>query len=324
MISILVVIFSINSIFAANLPSFDTPHGKIYGFEQLDPDSYIYRNDYRTHATGPSSYLTNAIFYGHAIRYGNTMHRIDSYFHWDDERDESWRRTTKAPYFENKIPQSEDILSAALVDGKWKNSHCLCDTRVIVNNSFCCLPVAATAFGLRTLLPLNVPPEMPLIYCTETEYEMKQSAMELNGNIYYCDTNSLAISCINACTAASPNLFISDGALRSHLHIFCNATKYDSAMDVLQCFYGQLTACRTSFIPIKTTTSTSSSVTAETNDQDESKDISLSAKIHKFLLRLMGMHEIADSTCKQWIPEALIVPTRRLTHNKMSKAMRGD
>jgi hypothetical protein len=98
--------------------SISTPHGTFYGFREIDPESYIYRNQYRTTATGPSSFLTNAIFYGHEIRFGNTMHDMRTYIPWSEEKDEQWRATTKAPYFDNKIPQSQDILPAAVVDGK--------------------------------------------------------------------------------------------------------------------------------------------------------------------------------------------------------------
>lgn len=98
--------------------SISTPHGTFYGFREIDPESYVYRNDYRTRASGPSSYLTNALFYGDEIRFGNTMHDIETYIPWSVDKDEEWRATTKSPYFENKIPQSQDALSAAVVDGK--------------------------------------------------------------------------------------------------------------------------------------------------------------------------------------------------------------
>lgn len=101
---------------------FSTPHGNFYDFRHLDPESYIYRNYFRTRASGPSSFLTNALFYGDEIRFGNTMHDIETYIPWSVEKDEEWRATTKSPYFENKIPQSQDILSAAVVDGEINNS----------------------------------------------------------------------------------------------------------------------------------------------------------------------------------------------------------
>lgn len=98
--------------------SISTPHGTFYGFREIDSESYIYRNQYKTTASGPSSFLTNAIFYGHEIRFGNTMHDMRTYIPWSDEKDEQWRATTKAPYFDNKVPQSQDTLSAAAVDGE--------------------------------------------------------------------------------------------------------------------------------------------------------------------------------------------------------------
>lgn len=111
-------IISTHSAPNSRISSISTPHGSFYGFREIDPESYVYRNHYRTRASGPSSYLTNALFYGDEIRYGNTMHDIETYIPWSMDKDEEWRATTKSPYFENKIPQSEDILSAAVVDGE--------------------------------------------------------------------------------------------------------------------------------------------------------------------------------------------------------------
>jgi hypothetical protein len=39
---------------------------------------------------------------------------------WDSEEDRRWRQTTKAPYFENKVPGSESYLPAAAVVGEIK------------------------------------------------------------------------------------------------------------------------------------------------------------------------------------------------------------
>lgn len=111
-------IISIHSISNSRSSSVATPHGSFYGFREIDPESYVYRNHYRTRASGPSSYLTNALFYGDEIRFGNTIHDIETYIPWSMDKDIEWRATTKSPYFENKIPQSEDILSAAVVDGE--------------------------------------------------------------------------------------------------------------------------------------------------------------------------------------------------------------
>jgi hypothetical protein len=46
------------------------------------------------------------------------MYDMRTYISWSEEKDEQWRTTTKAPYFDNKIPQSQDTLSAAAVDGE--------------------------------------------------------------------------------------------------------------------------------------------------------------------------------------------------------------
>ena len=117
------LIFLLKLLIVRSTPnSIPTPHGDFHGFREIDPDSYIYQNNFRTRASGPSSYLTNALFYGHEIRFGNTMHDIETYIPWNEEKDRDWRATTKSPYFENKIPQSQDVLPASVVDGKIKYS----------------------------------------------------------------------------------------------------------------------------------------------------------------------------------------------------------
>jgi hypothetical protein len=83
--------------------------------------------------------MTNAMFYGmgrwsgsssHYHPYGynsyNNYNNYDNYDNgyggrrrWDDDEERRWRRTTRAPYFENKAPGSEMILPAAAVLGMY-------------------------------------------------------------------------------------------------------------------------------------------------------------------------------------------------------------
>lgn len=73
---------------------------------------------------------------------------------------------------------------------------------------------------------------------------------------------------------------------------------------VLECYYGKLYSREASYIPVMMKT------TPMETRVEEVKDISLNAKIHKFMLRLMGRHEVVDEMeVKDWIPEALIMRT---------------
>lgn len=174
------------------------------------------------------------------------------------------------------------------------------------------ISVAATAFGLRSLLPLNVPPRMPLIYCKRSEYQMKQATIELDGESYFCRKDEFIISCTgngHECLSSSTKLFFCDGALRSTVHIFCNATRYTSRKmgKVLECFYGKLKSEAASFIPVKVPLPSTTSV------DEESSSLSFAAKMHSLLLKLIGKHDLHE--VKEWVPQALIMP--RTTTRKM-------
>jgi hypothetical protein len=118
LLKFIIIIIMISTSSSQRSSTIQSPHGTIYGFNHLDPNSYIYQNKFRSFATGPSSFLTNALFYGHEIRFGSTMHRIDTFIEWDEQKEQQWRATIKPHYFDNSIPQTDDSLSAALVDGK--------------------------------------------------------------------------------------------------------------------------------------------------------------------------------------------------------------
>lgn len=168
------------------------------------------------------------------------------------------------------------------------------------------ISVAATAFGLRSLLPLNVPLRMPLIYCKRSEYQMKQATIELDGESYFCRKDKFIISCsgdAHECLLSSTKLFFCDGALRSNLHIFCNATRYISRKmgEVLECHYGKLKSEAASFIPVKVPLPS-----ASVNEKSSSSSLSFAAQMHSLLLKLIGKHDVDE--VKEWIPEALIMP----------------
>lgn len=173
--------------------------------------------------------------------------------------------------------------------------------------------VAATAFGLRSLLPLNVPPRMPLIYCKRSEYQMKQATIELDGEFYFCRKDKFIIGCSissrndngHECLSTSTKLFFCDGAIRSNLHIFCNATRYTSRVmgRTLECYYGKLKSESASFIPVKVTPPLPSTSAVKVKSS-----LSFSAQMHKFLMKLIGYSSEIESDAMEWIPEALIMP----------------
>lgn len=86
---------------------------------------------------------------------------------YNDER--NWRYTTRPSYFHNRVPGMGMALPAAAVLG------------------------AATAFGVYSLLPLNVPPGKPLLSCNTTM--LNQIDMMFNDKIYTCVNGTIAFAC---------------------------------------------------------------------------------------------------------------------------------
>jgi hypothetical protein len=241
---------------------------------------------------------------------------------WDSEDDRGWRATTQAPYFENKVPGSDRYLPAAAVVG------------------------AATAFGLASLLPLNVPANKPLMYCDNTE--VAQNPIYLDSNIYSCVNETITISCprmaenstiIDECSnqtmkcdleQSSENLYCSQGTLFSQSPIFCNSTTLHNGTTVnetiLNCYQGQLSEALASFVP---TTTTEAPITTTTE-----KQLSWKAKTHIFFMKLIGKSDVvkkaqtATTTLAPidksprfvlaenetaWVPEALTIPPENTT-----------
>lgn len=70
---------------------------------------------------GGSPFLVSALMFGGMGGMGMGMGHSYGYSHrrsWNSEDDYRWRETTQAPYFDNKVPGSENYLSAAAVVGK--------------------------------------------------------------------------------------------------------------------------------------------------------------------------------------------------------------
>lgn len=266
-------------------------YGSTFGKHGIGDNTFINHNHYsRPLQDGGSSLLSSALF---------TNLRMNS------KDDKQWRATTKAPYFENKVPGSESVLPAASVIG------------------------AAVAFGLASLLPLNVPGHKPLMYCNSTD--IAQLPIQLEDKIYSCVDNNIAISCSDCtnktmeCDLKEPNdlldFYCTNGTLITKFDIVCNSTvilnnSMIESTKTLDCYFGSYRAKLSSFIP---TTSTEPSLTSTTE-----KNFSLESRIHMFLLNLIGKSDVYEPTTEssfvqktriqykdddlRWIPEALTLP----------------
>lgn len=88
---------------------------------------------------------------------------------WTEDDEMKWQATTKAPYFENKVPGLECTLPASAVLG------------------------ATTALKASSLLPLNVPIGKPILSCNASQ--LLQAQINLDGIIYDCNGPSIVINC---------------------------------------------------------------------------------------------------------------------------------
>ena len=164
-------------------------------------------------STAGSSFLTNGLF-------SKTwkQQRVSNIVSWSDEQDREWRSTTNAPYFENKQPGSESVLSAAAVVG------------------------AATAFGVYSLLPLNVPSGKPVLSCNATE--LQQTQINFNGTTYGCSIKIITMNSEKSLECDkkkdSSIIYCTNGTLIIKEDIFCPDTTFinESNTIVLNCFSG--------------------------------------------------------------------------------------
>lgn len=252
---------------------------------------------------GFSPYLMGALFFG-----------VSSHS-WSSEDDSRWRATTQAPYFENKVPESESLLPAAAVVGKFVQMNAF--TEVILSGL---LEGAATAFGLSTLLPLNVPASMPLLYCNGIE--VAQQPIKIGSEIFACGNMTVEILCSKVsefsdqCSSETMEcdvegdspLYCSNSTLMANSSMFCNSTtehKTGETMKVLNCYEGELPELMTSFIPTTTV--------------EPERDLSIGAIVHVLMMYAMGrsdeMNAVTSTTQdppteaeKPWVPEALVIP----------------
>ncbi|CAG9798091.1 unnamed protein product [Chironomus riparius] len=291
-------------------------YGDTFGDNKLLDNTYIAKNNYFEDQPplGPGP-LAKALF-SSGYKWGFTGYDdSNSGRNWDKNADKKWRATTKAPYFENKVPGEDKILPASSVSG------------------------AATAVGVVSLLPLIVPPYKPLMYCGNTE--LQQLPIRINEkDIYICNKNTFEISCPdnfmnqmnNICmnkklqcdlkyNEVNGNIFCRNGTLYSKANIYCTSTTTIrgriETMDILECREGQIPSHLGSFIP---TTTPNSFFTTTTS---KPKPLSFGAQAHLFILKLMGKFDVVKTetttesypSTKQfaWHPVPMSVPSEITT-----------
>lgn len=96
-------------------------YGSTFGSTGLRGNTYISNNYYGGPRTGfgGSPFLTSALFFNMGMRHNSYDRNSNAYNRsWTSDEDYRWRQTTKAPYFENKLPGSESFLPAAAVIGE--------------------------------------------------------------------------------------------------------------------------------------------------------------------------------------------------------------
>lgn len=159
---------------------------------------------------------------------------------------------------------------------------------------------AATAFGLESLLPLNILPSNPIMYCIHPD-ELQQKRIRLNEEIYSCHDGEVMMNCSDKiCNEFIGRdngiVFIMNGTLYSNSSIFCN----DTIDDIIQCFLGQLPSDVIAFIPTMQPKS------------DTKKSNNGFVRIYNYVLSLVGLsredEEEANVVQSKWIPQPLDIP----------------
>lgn len=211
---------------------------------------------------------------------------------------------------------------------------------------------AARAFGLSSLLPLNVPANKPLMYCNGLE--IAQARIRINETTYSCNNSTIIISCpkvfdnetFDECSSetmicgtlrADSAVYCASDTLLNRSPIFCNSTivvseeESDEPVTVLDCYEGELPSELAAYVP---TTTTEEPITIAENEH------SFGSNLKSFFMKLFGAsntisepantsESIFETTMltqggneTRWIPEALTMPpeTKTLkTSNKTSE-----
>lgn len=99
--------------YAFNKPTV-SPYGDTFGNKGLPYNSYLSKSLIRYWDS--LKVLTSSLFFGPRIKEYN---KEEFYKKWNDNNDNEWRKTTRAPYFENKIPGDHTVLPASAVLSKF-------------------------------------------------------------------------------------------------------------------------------------------------------------------------------------------------------------
>ena len=103
-----------------------SPYGNTFKDNGPPENSYLFNNYYRD--LDSDDFLIGSLFYGagqqktdpiEARKYYEYIGFEEFYRRWDDEKDKEWRATTRAPYFENKIPGEIKNFPASAVVGEF-------------------------------------------------------------------------------------------------------------------------------------------------------------------------------------------------------------
>lgn len=156
---------------------------------------------------------------------------------------------------------------------------------------------AAIAFGLESLLPLNIPPSNPIMYCIHHD-ELQQKSIRLNGEIYSCHDGKIMINCSDEICKDNNLLFnTTSGILYSNFSLFCNET-FD---EIIQCYNGQLPNDTVAFIP---------TIQPRTIRRNRSG-------LLNYLLEFFGIleksTEVPHDEKSKWIPQPLEIPPEPAT-----------
>lgn len=87
-------------------------YGTLFGKKPLASNTHIYNNNFKIHYSSYRKFRVEDLF----KRDNNEQSKLQP---WTENNDRQWRLTTNAPYFENKIPQSNKFLPAAAVVGNY-------------------------------------------------------------------------------------------------------------------------------------------------------------------------------------------------------------
>lgn len=110
--------------FSSYSESSDNPFGHSFGTKGLPENSYLSNNDFRFENS--KEFLISSLFYGAGLKnmdpekarkYYKSVTFEDYFRSWNENSDKEWRKTTRAPYFDNKLPDFLRVFPVSAVVG---------------------------------------------------------------------------------------------------------------------------------------------------------------------------------------------------------------